>query len=140
MVKRDSCTFLDRSAIYEMLTKENAYAGAWGKGKESIHPAFPAHTVSRRTGQPFTESEWMDFAQKYLDEARLALANYTPDMRAVRIRMLKAASLIVTALQVHGDAADIEDIAGVSSNKYPVLHGGLQTFQSLGGKQGTDQL
>ena len=140
MVTRDKAEFLDRELIYAMLTKEDTYAGAWAKGKESVNPAFPGHAVSRRTGQPFTESEWMDFAQKYIDEARLALANYTPDMRAIRIRMLKAASLLVTALQVHGAKADLDDIAGITSEKYPIFHGGLQTFQRMGGVQGTDQL
>lgn len=123
---------LDRQAIYDMLTKEDNYAQAWSKGKEANTDAFPAHAVSRRTGEPFSESEFLDFAQKYLDEARLAIANYCPDLRAVRIRMLKGASLLVTALQVHGEKGDIDAIAGVSSNKYPILHGGLQVFQAAG--------
>jgi len=122
-------TFLPRELVYEMLTKENNYAQGWAKDKESKSPVFPDHTVNRTTGQPFSMMDWVVFAEKYIDEAKLAYGNYCPDLRTIRIRLLKAASLLTTALQVHGEETDLDDIAGVSSSKFPIQHGGLQTFK-----------
>lgn len=124
-------SFVDRELVYDMLTKENEYAKGWEKDKESQKPPFPDHTVNRTTGEPFSMMDWIVFAEKYLGEAKIAYSNYTPDLRAIRIRMLKAASLLVTALQVHGDVDDINGIAGVSSGKFPIMHGGLQVFKDL---------
>ena len=87
--------------------------------------------MSRSTGEPYGIFDFLVFAEKYLDEAKLAHANYTPDRGAIRIRLLKAASLLVTALQVHGSEEDFERLAGVSSSKFPVMHGGLELLRQL---------
>jgi hypothetical protein len=114
-----------------MLTREDNYAAQWSKDKEATNPDFPDHTVSRTTGNPFSLMDWIVFAQKYIDEAKECYANFTPDQRAVRIRLLKAASLFVTALQVYGEPTDMEEIAGISSTNYPILRGGLKTFLTM---------
>jgi hypothetical protein len=115
---------IPRTLVYEMLTKEDAYAQGWAKGKKDAY-------TSRSTGQPFQYTDWLVFAEKYFNEAKLCYANYTPDLRAIRSRMLKAASLLVSGLQTLGEETDLRDIAGVSSNKYPIFHGGLQTFNQV---------
>jgi hypothetical protein len=122
---------LTREQIYAMLDKEDAYAQGWARGgrKKDAYQCVS-------TGLPFTLMEWVVFAEKYLDEAKVAYANYTPDMGAVRIRLLKAASLLVSALQVHGKEDDIERLAGISSSRFPILHGGLATFNKLTDRYG----
>ena len=134
MYTKDSQEYLPRDLIYEMLDKEYKYAHRWKKDKETTVPGFPDNTVSRTTGTPFSLMDWVTFADKYLSEAKEAYANYCPDLATVRIRLIKAASLLVTALQVHGSRGDIERLAGVSSTKFPILTGGLATFESM--KQG----
>lgn len=131
MYTKDEKQFLPREDVYAMLTKEDNYAQGWGEGKKTVHPAFPDHVVSRSTGEPFGIFDFLVFAEKYLDEAKLAHANYLPDNGAVRIRLIKAASLLVTALQVHGRPEDIERLAGVSSSKFPIMHGGLELLKEL---------
>lgn len=122
---------LTREQVYEMLTKEDRYAQGWGKGGRK-KDAY----VSASTGQPFGLMDWIVFAEKYLDEAKLAYANYTPDQGAVRIRLIKAASLLVSALTVHGQPEDLERLAGVSSSKFPILHGGLALFDAITNEKG----
>ncbi len=121
--------FLTRETIYEMLDREEKYASGWGEGKQSHEQGFPDHVVDREIGLPFGVMDFVNFAEKYLDEAKLAHSNYLPDPKAVRIRLLKAASLLVSALQVHGVDTDLESIAGVSSTKFPIFHGGLKAFR-----------
>lgn len=115
--------------IYQMLDREEKYASGWGEDKKSHEEGFPDHVVSREIGHPFGVMDFVNFAQKYLDEAKLAHSNYLPDPKAVRIRLLKAASLLVSAMQVHCAETDLEDIAGVSSTKFPIFHGGLKAFR-----------
>lgn len=122
---------LKRERVYEMLTKEDAYAQKWAKGGRK-KDAY----VSATTGLPFSLMDWIVFAEKYLDEAKLTFANYTPDQGAVRIRLIKAASLLVSALQVHAIEDDLERLAGVSSSKFPILHGGIATFDALTDERG----
>lgn len=131
MYNKHEQSMLRRNEVYRMLTKEDNYARGWGEGKEQVNPIFPDHVVTRSTGQPFGIFDFVIFAEKYLNEAKLAHANFTPDNGAIRIRLIKAASLLVTALQVHGSDTDIERLAGVSSSKFPILHGGLQTMKDL---------
>lgn len=125
MVSRSHSYFLDRDIIASLLAKEESYSKQWAETKESSVAGIPAHACSRSTGLPYDNASWIIFAEKYLNEAKLALAGFTPDSRAVRIRILKAASCLVTALQVHGANNDYTDIAGVSSSKYPVGRGSL---------------
>jgi hypothetical protein len=127
---------INRNRVYEMLTKEDDSASAWGKGKESKVPGVPSHLVSRQTGLPFSAMEWVTFAELYLNEAKTAYANYCLDLRTIRIRLLKAASMLVAALQVNGEESDLEDIAGVSRTTFPINNGGLKQFKELT-KEGT---
>lgn len=131
MHTKDGSRLLDRSEVYTFLSKEDRYAMGWGDDKPGIHPVFPSHLVDELTGQPFDLIRFINLAEKYLQEAKLADANYLPDQRAIRIRVLKAASLLVSALQVHGEESDYSDIAGVSSTAFPVLHGGLAVKNGL---------
>jgi hypothetical protein len=118
-----------RTAIYDAITKEDQYAQGWAKGKRSVDGTVPDHLVSRQTGQPFSSMEWVIFAEKYLNEAKTAYANFLPDMNVVNIRLLKAASLLVSALQCSASQQDLDKIAGVSSTGFPIQHGGLSAFK-----------
>lgn len=115
---------IDREKVYEGLTTEDKYAQGWGDSKTSKDSETPDHMVNRHTGLPFSEMEWIVFAEKYINEAKLGYANYTPDLRTTHIRMLKAASLLVSGLQACN--ADIDSIAGVSSTKFPINTQGLK--------------
>ena len=108
------------------------HQSGWGKAKRKKN-----HNVSVRTGHPFDYANFLDFAQKYMDEARRANVEYCPDSAAIRVRILKAASCLVRALEVHGQEDDAERIAGVSSAKhFPILGGGLATFEMLSDEEG----
>jgi len=100
---------ISRELVYKMLDKEHGYAQGWGG---------PEHDAQ------WGYMDWLTFAEKYTDEAKLAWSNYSPDERTVRIRLIKAASLLVTALQYLGEESDIA-IAGISSSSFPIRHGGL---------------
>ncbi len=117
---------ISRDLVYQMLTKEDEYARAWsknGRKKDSRH--------SVEMGEAFTLMDWLVFVEKYLNEAKLAYANYCPDRGAIRIRLIKAASLLVSALECHGKEEDLGRLAGVSSSEFPILQGGLKTFEAL---------
>jgi hypothetical protein len=120
---------IERNKVYEQITKEDQYAQGWAKGKKSAVEGIPDHMVSRQNGQPFGYMDWITFAEKYLNEAKEAYSNFMPDARTVRIRILKAASLLTSALQCHGEESDLQDIAGVSSSKFPITYGGLQALK-----------
>lgn len=121
-----------RELVYEMLTKEDNYAKGWASPTPRPDGTVKTdHMCSAKTGLPFGHMDWIVFAEKYLNEAKLAYANYTPDDRTIRIRLIKAASLLVSALQCHCEESDLETIAGVSSRGFPVLHGGLATFKEM---------
>jgi len=120
-----------REKIYEMLTKEDEYAGRWGEGKTSMIPGFPDHMVSRESGQPYGILDIVTWAEFYLRQAKDAHASFCPDTAAIRIRVLKAASLLVTALQIHAEEEDLNRIAGISSTKFPILYGGVDTFENF---------
>jgi hypothetical protein len=119
---------LAREVVYGGLTREDNYAQGWSKGKKSLDNLVPDHMVSRRTGHAFTEMDWIVFAEKYLNEAKRAYSDFCPDIRTVHVRMLKAASLLVSGLQCN--AEEVESISGISSNKFPLRQdgGGLQSF------------
>lgn len=116
---------INRSLVYDMLTKENEYAQGWNRDASG-------HDVGN--DQRWGYMDWIVFAEQYLKGAKEVWSNYTPDDRAVRIRLLKAASLLVTALQVHGLESDLEDIAGVSSTLFPTFPGGLEAYKDAVGE------
>jgi hypothetical protein len=122
---------VSREAVYAALTKEDGYAQAWAKGKKSKVDGVPDHMVSRKTGFPFSEIEWVNFAELYLDEAKKGHANFVPDTRAITIRLLKAASMLIAAIQTSATEQDLADIAGVSRTKFPTMTGGLATFKAM---------
>jgi hypothetical protein len=121
-----------RQDVYDALTREDEYAQGWALGGTRKADAY----VNGRTGDPFSEMEWIVFVEKYLAEAKLCYANYTPDMRAVHIRLLKAASLLVSALTTGATPEDLTAIAGVSSTKFPMFRRGLIDLQEAVAKGG----
>lgn len=124
---------LTQEQVFEMIRLETEYAQGWAKGKRKTSKVEGVSDadVSAETGLPWGYSDWMVFAKKYWDEALLAWANFTPDGASVRIRILKVASLLVRCLMVHGRASDLERIAGKSSRDFPILAGGLKTFNEI---------
>lgn len=120
--------------VMECIRKEGEYAKGWGtKGqKVSVSPEVDDCDVHSGTcgpvGQPFSISDLFLFAKKYWDEIPLAMSNFTPDGGAVRIRVIKVVSLLVRALMLWGRPSDLERLAGQSSRDFPILSGGLKTF------------
>lgn len=132
---------LSQDQVFEMIRKEAEYAKGWTKGSrkvskvegiadEDVSPLAPL------AGQPYSLMDYLTFAGKYWDEAKLAFTNFTPDGGAVRIRLLKVASLLVRALQVHGRPSDVERLAGVSSSEFPIIGGGLKKFDEVTSPEG----
>lgn len=114
-----------RNAVYDALTREDNYAQGWaGPENSRKEDAY----VSARTKLPFSSMEWIIFAEKYIDEAKLAYSNYMEDQNVVNIRLLKAASLLVSALTTSATPEDLEKIAGVSSTKFPFNQRGLADY------------
>lgn len=132
---------ISQEQVFDMIRKEAEYAKGWSKGSRKIskvegienHDVCPLAPLD---GQPYSTMDFLIMAEKYFEEAKLAFANFTPDGAAVRIRFLKVASLLVRALQVHGRASDLERIAGVSSSEFPILGGGLKTFNETTSAEG----
>jgi hypothetical protein len=118
-----------RAEVYAALTVEDDYAQGWASDGRKAD-AY----VSLRTKTPFTAVEWIIFAEKYLNEAKLAYANFLPDEQVLNIRLLKAASLLVSALTVNATAEQLEQIAGISSTKFPINHRGLKDYEESKGK------
>lgn len=113
-----------RAQVFEALIREDNYASGWaGDGRKADC------YVSIRTGLPFSEMEWVVFAEKYLNEAKVGYANYVKDVRSIHIRILKAASLLVNAVAAHATPEELLDIAGVSSTKFPLYNRGLQDLK-----------
>lgn len=132
---------LTTDQVFDCIRKEMEYSKGWAKesrkcskvegvGDEDVHAHAPLD------GQPFSVSDFMAFAKKYWDEAELAYANFTPDGGAVRIRIIKILNLLVRALMVHGRVSDLERLAGKSSRDFPVLGGGLKTFDEVTTEKG----
>jgi hypothetical protein len=113
-----------RQQVYDALTKEDQYAQGWAYGGRKAD-AY----VSAKTGLPFEQIRWINFAQKYINEALLADANYLKDENAINIRVLKAASLLVSALTVNVTPEQLAQIAGVSSSKFPLYRNGLKDYE-----------
>ena len=135
-------TGLSFEEVMALVAKENEYATGWSKGsrKESKVEGIEDDAVHAGTtgpaGQPFSLADWWVFTDKYWQEIPLAMSNYTPDGGSVRIRMIKVISMLVRALMVYGRPSDLERIAGVSSSKFPILSGGLATFDHLSSAKG----
>lgn len=127
--------------VTECVRKEIEYGSGWAKGSRKLSKVegvsdADVHSLPPLEGQPYSMSDFMDFAKKYWDEASLSMANFTPDGAAPRSRILKVISLLVRCLQVHGRSSDLQRIAGVSSCKFPILAGGLKTFDELTSDEG----
>ena len=137
-------TGLTFEEVIELIRKEGEYAKGWGgkdgKRKISAVEGIDDHDVHAGTcgpaGQPFSLADWFLYAKKYWDEIPLAMSNFTPDGGSVRIRMIKVASMLVRALMIYGRPSDLERLAGVSSSKFPILHGGLKAFDNLTNQHG----
>ncbi len=128
--------------VMECIQKENEYATKWAKGGRKISQvegvsddAVHAGTGGP-AGQPFGISDWWVFARKYFNEIPDALANYMPDGGSARIRIIKVISLLVRCLMIYGRPSDIHRLAGVSSKNFPVLGGGISTFDELSSAEG----
>lgn len=137
-------TGLTFEEVIDCIRKEGEYAKGWG-GKDgkrklsSVEGILDGDVHSGTTGQagaPFSLADWYVFAKKYWDEIPLAMSNFTPDGGSVRIRMIKTASLLIRALMIYGRPSDLERLAGVSSSKFPILGGGLKTFNDLSSQHG----
>jgi hypothetical protein len=122
---------VSREKIYEALTVEDNYARDWSKGKKSKVEGVPDHMVSRRTGLPFSEMDWLTFAELYLNEAKSGTANFVPDIRAIHVRLLKAASMIIAAIQTQSTEEELASYAGHSRTEFPVMTGGLKKFKEI---------
>jgi hypothetical protein len=135
-------TGLTFEEVIALVVKENEYATGWAKGsrKTSQVEGVADNDVHAGTtgpvGQPFSLADWWVFTDKYWQEIPLAMSNFTPDGGSVRIRMIKVISMMVRALMIYGRPSDLERLAGVSSSKFPVLGGGLQTFDKLTSAEG----
>jgi hypothetical protein len=137
-------TGLTFEEVIDCIRKEGEYSKGWGgkdgKRKISLIEGVKDQDVHAGTtgpaGSPFSLGDWWVFAKKYWDEIPLAMSNFTPDGGSVRIRMIKVASLIVRALMIYGRPSDIERLAGVSSSEFPILGGGLKTFNDLSNQHG----
>jgi hypothetical protein len=128
---------VSRQQIYDALTTEDNYARAWSKGKKSKVEGVEDHMVSRRTGLPFSEMDWVTFAELYLNEAKTGTANFVPDIRAIHVRLLKAASMIIAAIQTQSTPEELASYAGHSRTEFPVMGGGLKTFKEMQAKNPT---
>jgi len=127
--------------VVEMIKKEGEYARGWAKGSRKVSMVVgvedhDVHALQPLAGQPYSMADWMVFAKKYWDEAEQAQSNFTPDGGAVRIRILKVVSLLVRALMIHGRSSDIERLAGASSRDFPIMGGGLKTFDESTSEEG----
>jgi len=127
---------LTQEQVFDLIRKESEYAKGWAKGSrkislvegvanEDVNPLAPL------VGQPYSQMDFVTFADKYLDEARLAFTNFTPDGGSVRVRIIKVIGLLVRLLMVHGRPSDLERLAGHSSSEFPILGGGLKKFNEV---------
>jgi hypothetical protein len=132
---------LTQEQVFDLIRKEAEYSQGWAKGSrkqskvEGVSES-DVHALAPLDGQPYSIMDFLTFAEKYWDEAKAAYTNFTPDGGSVRIRLIKVINLLVRALQVHGLPSDLERLAGVSSSEFPVLGGGLKTFNALTSAEG----
>lgn len=127
--------------VVDCIRKEHEYATGWEKGNRKLSKVEgvkdnDVHTLAPLEGQPYSIMDLMTFAEKYSDEAKLAYTNFTPDGGSVRIRLIKTIGLLMRALMIHGHPMDLERLAGHSSSEFPILGGGLKTFNTLTSDEG----
>jgi hypothetical protein len=132
---------LTQEQVFECIRKEAEYSNGWAKGTRKISKVEGVSDsdvcpLAPNEGQPYSLMDFLTFAEKYWNEAKLAYTNFTPDGGAVRIRLIKVLNLLVRALQVHGRSSDLVRLAGVSSSEFPILGGGLKTFKELSSTEG----
>jgi hypothetical protein len=128
---------VSRQLVYDALTAENEYARDWSKGKKSKVEGVEDHMVSGRTGMPYSEMDWLTFAELYINEAKTGTANFVSDMRAIHVRLLKAASMIIAAIQTNSTPEELASYAGHSRTEFPVMGGGLKAFKEMQAKDPT---
>lgn len=128
--------------VVELIRKENEYGQGWAKGSrkvskvEGVSDADVHAGTCGPDGQPFSISDWLGFARKYERESWECMENFTPDGGAVRIRILKVISLLVRCLMLYGQPLDLQRLAGRSSRDFPILGGGLKTFEETTSAEG----
>jgi hypothetical protein len=132
---------LTAKQVYALVDAELEYSKGWGKGSRKISKVEgvadeDVHAHAPLEGQPYSISDFKTFAKKYWDEIDDALTNFTPDGGAVRIRIIKVLNLLTRAMMVHGREDDLERLAGKSSRDFPILGGGLKTFNELTDEEG----
>lgn len=129
--------------VVACVKKENDYAQrGWTKGSRKVSKVEgvadgDVHSgTGGPAGYPFSISDWWIFTRKYFNEIPDVLANYTPDGGSARIRIIKVISLLVRCLMIYGRPSDLERLAGVSSRNFPILGGGISTFDELSTSKG----
>ena len=77
--------------VFEAIVREAEYAKGWSRpGKDQF--------TDPRTGLPYRPMDWIVFAEEYIAQAKVAWVRYTPDERAVAVRMLKAVYLLIAGI------------------------------------------
>ena len=132
---------LTAEQVFDLIKKELKYSQGWGKGSRKLSKVegidnSDVHSLPPLEGQPYSISDFMCFAKKYWDEVELVQSNFTPDGGAVRIRLIKIINLLVRSLMVHGRSSDLHRLAGMSSSLFPILGGGLKTFDESTTEEG----
>jgi hypothetical protein len=132
---------LTEDQVFDCIRKEMEYSKGWAKGSRKLSAVdgvddSDVHTLAPLSGQPFSISDFKTFASKYWNEIDEALTGFTPDGGSVRIRIIKVLNLLTRAMMVHGRSSDLERLAGKSSSEFPVLGGGLKTFNAVSSDEG----
>lgn len=132
---------LTQEQVFDLIRKESEYAKGWAKGSRKSSKVDgvadeDVGALAPLAGQPYSMADFKTFAKKYWDEADLAMTNFTPDGGSIRIRIIKVIGLLVRLLMVHGRTSDLERLAGHSSSEFPILGGGLKTFNELTSEEG----
>jgi hypothetical protein len=125
----------------ECIAREMEYSKGWAKGSRKLSKVegvedSDVHSLEPLVGQPYSIADFKTFAKKYWDEIDDAMTSFTPDGGAVRIRIIKVLNLLTRALMVHGHSLDTTRLAGKSSSEFPILGGGLKTFNALTSEEG----
>lgn len=119
---------IDLEPAFEAVRREEVYARGWGNDRQKPE-GKKDHFRDVKTGMPYRPMDWIAFAEKYIADAKLAWANYTPDERAVTVRLLKAAYLLLAAISTNHTPEEIATLGGYSSSRFPIHHGGLQAMK-----------